>query len=143
MGNGNGIMVGECGPVTREVPIYTVQRTFSVYFGQLITITPVPSPLANFVIPRMTQILAANPQRLGLYLRAQFSGLILAAGGNGESVSMQGVMGNDPNVGGNFEVFLGMGRDIFLQSAWYAIEITPAPAPDDNIAVHGIEITRV
>jgi len=143
MGNGNGAMVGDCGPATRESPVYTVQRTFTVFFGQLVTITPVPAPLQNFVIPRMTQILPANPRRVELYLRSQFAGLLLTTKGNGESVSIQEVMGNDPNSGGNFELHLGTARTMYLQSAWYAVEITPAPAPDDQIAVYGIETSEI
>jgi len=32
---------------------------------------------------------------------------------------------------------------MYLQSAWYAVEITPAPAPDDQIAVYGVETSEI
>lgn len=138
MGNG---ALPLCNDVHAERPATKVHaRAFSVYAGSIPTTAPIPANLAGFAIPKMAQVLAENPQRVGLFIKANASGVLVHFGGNGTMVSMTEVFGNDPSTGDQFREFMGLDQQARLvDSMWVAI-VNVAAYPNDQMMLSGIEL---
>lgn len=84
--------------------------------------------VADRQFPRMTQFLAADPNRIGLYLRSQFSGVRITNQNNGQGVPLTATMGNAPGAGGAFELIL-WGPPLYVASPWFYAVADTGGAP--------------
>jgi hypothetical protein len=125
--NGNGAgLIEACGAQTILTPILANGRPGTV-FGPDPNFFATGATPASTVFPRMTQFLAADPTRVGLYLRSQFSGVRITTVGNGQGVSILQTMGNSPGAGGQFEMTL-WAPQLMIASPWfYAVADSGGP----------------
>lgn len=83
--------------------------------------------VAATVFQKMTQFLAADPNRVGLYLRSQFEGVRVASEFNGQAVPITSTMGSNPGSGGTFELTLWSGPGLYLGSPWFWARASTGP----------------
>ena len=131
-----------CGGQSERPPSKVRAKAFSVYAGSIPTTFPIPSPLARFTIPNMVQFLGENPNRVGLYIKANAAGVLIAPSAIGQGVAMTEVFGNDPTAGDRFELKMGFDQEAFLVSAWWAAIVNVAAYPADQMMLSGVEFYR-
>lgn len=83
--------------------------------------------IAATIFQKMTQFLAADPKRIGLYLRSQFEGVRIASEFNGQAVPITSTMGTAPGAGGTFELTLWAGPGLYLASPWFWARASTGP----------------
>lgn len=126
--NGNGLH--PCGAMVQSPPPVIGNVRCGTVWGPDPNFLLVPgATVADLVFPRMTQFLGQDPNRIGLVLRSQFSGVRIATSANGLGVPLVQTFGNAPGAGGQFEVVLWAGPGLFIGAAWYWAVCDTAGAP--------------
>lgn len=110
-------VVAACAAQSQLAPVYANARPGSVW-GPDPNYVQVPATVAQAQFAKMTQFLAADPNRVGLYLRSQFSGVRLTSVNNGQGVPITLTMGNAPGAGGQFELWL-WAPALYVVSPWF------------------------
>lgn len=116
----NGVMTGlpSCGGAGQPLPVAANGRCGTIW-GPDPNFLAIPgATIADQVFPRMTQFLAADPNRIGLYLRSQFVGVRITNQNNGQGVPLTQTMGNPPGAGGTFELIL-WGPPLYVAAPWF------------------------
>ena len=121
-------MNGECQLIHVE-PVIGNSRCGSIW-GPDPNFLAIPgTDIAGQIFPAMTQFLAADPNRIGLYLRSQFEGVRITNQNNGQGVQLTQTMGNAPGAGGLFEVLLWGGPQLYIASPWFVAKASTGPPP--------------
>lgn len=123
-----------CGASVVNTPPVLANAFPGTVWGPDPNFLAITTEVASRSFPKMTQFLAANPNRVGLYLRSQFAGLRVACIGNGQGVPLTQTFGNAPNAGGNFEITI-WGPPIYLVSPWFwaVADVAGAPGALDQL----------
>jgi hypothetical protein len=110
-------VVAACGAQVNLAPILANARPGTVW-GPDPNFVATGVTVAAAQFQRMTQFLAADPSRVGLYLRSQFSGVRITTMNNGQGVPITLTMGNAPGAGGTFELWL-WAPQLYVVSPWF------------------------
>jgi hypothetical protein len=133
--NGNGATdvkgfdMPECGGTVSIAPVVGNSRCGTIW-GPDPNFVPVPgTDIAGLIFQKMTQFLGADPNRIGLVLRSQFSGCRISNQNNGLGVPLGQTFGNAPGAGGQFEIVLWGGPQLYVGSPWFFGICDTAGAP--------------
>ena len=134
--NGNGSspsaasVVAACGANVNLPPVLANGRPGTVFGPDPNYVQFTGTQFAQIVLNKMTQFLAADPNRIGLYLRSQLAGVRVTTMQNGLGVPIGLTMGNSPIAGGTFVLML-WGPNFMLVSPWFwgVADVIAPPGP--------------
>ena len=131
-----------CKDAFSRSPVYAQTRPFTVFSPSVpqFDLGLVPE-FPNFIIPNMVQFLPRNASRIGLYIRIQEVGTIIATSGNGQGVALANALWNQDTT----EFYLTPNDpDSFITDPWFIAWFgAPFPLAPQTSLVTGCEIVKV